>query len=110
MTSGYRLAAAVAVYVLEDQYGRQPFAEEIHAVAAKLVELEGWTDVTADEVVKFLTALYAGQRVDEVLPLQRAFLVSYVLAADLLSSCHREGEWWFDYLDRAEAAIEAAPQ
>lgn len=108
MTTGYRLAAAVAVYVLQDQYGRQPTPEEARAVAEKTVELENWTDITADEVASFLNAFYAGATVDTVMPLDRAVLVSYVLAANLLMSCHRDGEWWFDYLDRAEAAIEDA--
>ena len=108
LTAGYRLAAAIALYVLQDQYGRQPTPAEVRAVADKLVELEGWTDIQSDEVTRYLTALYGGTRVDEVLLLERAFLVSYVLAGDLLSTCRRKTEDWWDYLDRAEAAIEAS--
>jgi hypothetical protein len=108
LTAGYRLAAAIALYILHDQYGRQPTPAEIRAVADKLVELEGWTDIRAEEVVRYLTTLYDGTRVDEVLPLERAFLVSYVLAGDLLSTCRHTTEDWWDYLDRAEAALEAS--
>jgi hypothetical protein len=108
MTAGYRLATAIALYVLEGQYGRFPTADEIRAVADKLVELEGWTDITSDEVVRFLTAVYGRTRVDEVLPLERVLLVSYVLAADLLSACRRKDEKWWDHLDRVEAALESS--
>lgn len=108
MTTAYRLAAAVAVYVLHDQYGRRPTPAEVRAVAEKAAELENWTDVTAGEVTAFLTAYYDGTVVDQVMPIERAALVSFVLATNLLMSCHRDGEWWFDYLDRAEAAIESS--
>jgi hypothetical protein len=107
MTYGAQLASAVGLYVLHDVYGREPTAAEIRAVANKLAEMESWTDVTADEVVLFLSAALAGQRADRVLPLERVAILPYVIAGNLLASCCKEGEWWFDYLDRAESAIEA---
>lgn len=111
MATGYRLAAAVALYVLHDQYGRQPTPDEIRAVADKTAELENWTDITSNEIRDFLTAIYAqNTTADAIMPLKRAVLVSYVLTGDLLSSCRRQDEKWWDYLDRAEAAIEAAPR
>jgi hypothetical protein len=51
-------------------------------------------------------AFYGGATVDTVMPIERAVLVTFVLATNLLMSCHRDGEWWFDYLDRVEAALE----
>jgi hypothetical protein len=108
-TTGYRLAAAVAFYVLHEQYRGEPPPDEIHAVAEEVAELEDWTDLTADEVERFIATYYTGASVDTVMPVERAVLVAYVLAANLLASYHRDGEWWFNYLDRAEAALEAAP-
>jgi hypothetical protein len=106
--TGTQLAAAVAFYVLHEQYRRQPTPKEIPAVAEQVAELEDWTDLTADEIETYIRAYYAGATVDTVMPAGRAVLVSFVLAANLLASYHREGEWWFDYLDRAEAVLEAA--
>jgi hypothetical protein len=109
MTKGVQLAVALALYILHDQYGRTPTEEEIHAVANGVAELESWTDVSSDEVVTALTAAINRVRADQVLPLERALILAYVITGNLLASCHREGEKWWDYLDRAEAVIEATP-
>lgn len=109
MLKGAHLTTAVALYVLNDVYGRRPTSEEIRAVADKLVEMEDWTDVTSDEVFAFLTAAHDRRRLDEVLPPDRIIPLAYLIAGNLLSSCCDEGEFWFNYLDRAEAVIEATP-
>lgn len=109
MTNGARLATAVSLYVLSDVYGRRPTEEELRSVAEKLVQMEDWTDVTSDEVVAFLTAAYDRRRADEVLPVDRIVPLAYVVAGNLLSSCCKDGEFWFNYLDRVESAIEATP-
>lgn len=109
MTEGARLATAVALYVLGDVYGRTPTSEELRAVGDKLVEMEDWTDITSDEVVSFLTAAYQGRWADEIVLAGRIAPVAYVVAANLLASCGRKGEWWFTYLDRVETALEEAP-
>ncbi len=108
MTAGAEIATTVSLYVLTDVYGRKPSHEEIVAVAEKLVEMEDWTDVTADEVVTFLTAAFDGNPMDQILPLDRIGPLAYLTAGNLLSSCCKDGEFWYNYLDRAEAAIEAA--
>jgi hypothetical protein len=109
LTKGAQLAVAVALYVLQDAYGRKLTEQEIRAVADKLVEQEDWTDLTSDEIATFLTAAYDRTSADRVLPLDRVGPVAFVLAGNLLSSCCKEGEWWFNYLDRAEAVLESAP-
>jgi hypothetical protein len=107
MTDGARIASAISLYVLFDSYGRRATSEEIRAVAEKVVELEDWTDITSEEVEAFLDAAYKGDKAVQVLPTGRIAPLAYVIAGNLLSSCHKEGEGWWDYLDRAEAAIEA---
>jgi hypothetical protein len=107
-TAGSRLAVVVAFHVLLDRYGGQPAPEEVRALAEQVAELEDWTDLTADEIELFIGAYFAGTSVDTVMPIERAVLVSFVLAANLLASYRRDGEWWFDHLDRVEAALEAA--
>lgn len=110
MTSGARLATAVALYVLNDVYGQRPTPAELRSVADKLVEMEDWTDVTPDEVTTFLTASYDGARATEVLPADRIAPLAYVIAGNLLSSCCKDGEYWFNYLDRVEAGLEASSE
>lgn len=106
---GMRLATALSLYALSDHYGRTPTNSEIQAVAAKLVEMEHWTDVTSSEVVATLQAAINNTPADEVLPMERTLIVAYVSAGNLLSSAHRDDEKWWDFLNRAEAAIEATP-
>jgi len=110
MTSGARLATAVALYVLNDVYGRRPTPAELRSVADKLVEMEDWTDVTSDEVTTFLTGAYDGARATQVLPANRVAPLAYVIAGNLLSSCCKEGESWFNYLDRAESGLETSTE
>jgi hypothetical protein len=109
VAEGIRLAVALALFVLLDQYGRTPTDTEIRAVSEKVVEMEDWTDVTTDEVFDVIVAAFNHVAADQVLPMQRVIIVPYVTAGNLVSSCHKEGEEWWDYLDRVETAIEASP-
>jgi hypothetical protein len=106
--AGYRLAATVMLVVLHDQHGRPPTADEIARTASGIAERNGWAEITADDVVALVSAISQGQPVNQVLPIERAVLYVYVLAGDLLATLHRSDEQWWDYLDRVEAAVEAA--
>lgn len=48
-------------------------------------------------------------RAAEVLPMERVLLTAYVTAGYLVSFYRRDDEEWWDYLDRAEAVIQATP-
>jgi hypothetical protein len=106
MTKGTQLAVAVSLYVLHEVYGRRPTEAELRAVAGKVADLENWAGVATDEVMAFLTAAFDRTRVDQILPLDRVALLAYVVAGNLLASLCKDGEWWFNYLDRVEAVIE----
>lgn len=106
--SGARLAMAVALYVLRDQSGQTPTEKEIRVVAGDIAKAEDWTDVTPDEITTALNSALGGVRADSVLPMERILLLAYVIAGYLVSSYRRDDDEWWDYLDRAEAAIEAA--
>lgn len=109
LIKGIRLAAAVAVLVVTDlHHGKRPTAAELAEVAADIAAAEDWTDITADEIVILLTAAYDGKRVDDLLPMDRVIAMSFVVTASLLASYRDDGEQWWDYLDRAEAIIEAS--
>jgi hypothetical protein len=108
---GIRLAAAVALFALHDAHdGRRPTNEELAEIAEDMEEDEDWTDVTSDEIVKYLTAAYDKDQVDQVLPMERVIILAFVIAANFVASYRGDDEEWWDYLDRAEAVIEATPE
>jgi len=108
---GIRLAAAVALFALHDAHdGRKPTNAELTEIAADMAEDEDWTDITSDEVVKYATAAYDKVQFDQVLPMERVIILAFVVAANLLASYRGDDEEWWDYLDRAEAVIEATPE
>ena len=104
LIKGIRLCAAVALFVVDDVHcGKRPTTAELAEVAAD----QDWTDVIADEIVVMLTAAYDGTRIDDALPIERVIALSFVATASLLVS-YQEGDGWWNYLDRAEAVIEAS--
>lgn len=104
---GARIAMAVVLYVLEDEYGGRPEPSELRAVATQLAEMEDWADVHADEVVAAVNAAFDGRPGDEVLPPERLYALPFVIAAYTLTAGCPDDEQWWEYLDRAEAAIDA---
>lgn len=111
VTTGIRLAVAVSLVVLHDvQEGAPPTSEELAEFADDIAKAEAdWTDITSEEILKLLTAAYNKVELSEVLPLERVIVLVYVIAANLLGSYRDDNEPWWDYLDRIEAVIEAAP-
>jgi hypothetical protein len=108
VTAGIRLAAAVGLYVLGDQYGARPTREELRLLATEIAASENWAGVAADEVMTYLTAALAETSFEGLLPAARFAVLTYVIGACLLSYFHRPDEKWWTYLDRAEAELEAA--
>jgi len=109
MTHGVRLATAAALFVLHDLHeGDRPTGDELAEIAGDIASAEEWIDVTAAEIAEYLQATCAGGSPDRVLPMERVILLAFVTAANLLASYRSDDEHWWDFLDRAEAAIEAA--
>jgi len=102
------ITLAVILYVLWDQYGSKPTDAETEAVAIEIARAEAWAQPTEAEVVTFLQRLVNGEPLAGTVPTENIYILTFVSAANLLASCHRDDEKWWDYLDRAEAAIEAA--
>lgn len=102
------LAAAISAYVLQDQYGRRPTGEELGRIAAKMDELEQWSGLTEPEFRTGLRIVLGDQigETDRLEP-QAGVALPFVMAAYLLASSAQPPEWWFDYLDRVEAALES---
>lgn len=100
----FTLALAVARFVLIDQYQREPTADEVRRVAAKAAEVEEWSEF-GPEVFEEVARATLDQR-QANLDARMAVAAPFVLAGYLLAAGSEQNEWWFDYLDRVEAALE----
>lgn len=100
------LALAVASFVLYDVHEGKPTPAQTRVVAVKIAEMETWAEPTAEEVEDFLSRLLGGHPFAAVMPPESVIVLSFVVTANLLSSFRKSDEKWWDYLDRAEAAIE----
>ena len=105
------LAIAVCGFVLIDTYGRRPTASETEEIAQVIVDAGGWVPLTVPEVSKFLTVTLDGKPLAQTFGAENAFFLAFIITGTLLGASPKigEGEWWFNYLDRVEAAIEATP-
>ncbi|KXK59781.1 hypothetical protein AWW66_22415 [Micromonospora rosaria] len=103
------LLVAVAGFVLIDLHQGRPNHAQVQVVAEKVAHMEAWANITSDEVAVFMNAILAGRSLAEDLRTEDVVVLAFVVAGSLLSSRELpEGQWWFDYLDQVEAAIEAA--
>jgi hypothetical protein len=99
-----RLALAVVGFVLVDQYGREPTAAEVERVATKAAEVEAWSELDAGVLGEVMRAVL--DRRPANLDARIAVAAPFVVAGYLLAAGSEKSEWWFDYLDRVEAALE----
>jgi hypothetical protein len=104
------LAVAVLSYAIFDTYEGKPTAADVELIAQTVTEMEGWVNLDPVEVREYLTGVLAGKPLSEILDPQSAFFLTFIIAGSVLAASPKisEGEWWFNYLDRVEAAIEAA--
>ncbi|QOC91132.1 hypothetical protein [Micromonospora craniellae] len=103
------LLVAVTHFVVLDAYGGLPTDDEVRDLAETVTDAESWLPVSVDEVEGYLRAVLVGRPLAEVLSPTTAVVLAFAVTGSLLSSrCQPDGEWWFNYLDKVEAAIEAA--
>jgi hypothetical protein len=107
---GLELATAICVFILFEIHEGKPSSQQIDELSADIQRQEEWIGSSAEEVSTFLKAIADHQPVASVLPEASMVVLPYLIAANLLttSASPEEGEWWFKYLDKVEAAIEAA--
>jgi hypothetical protein len=105
---GVELALAVASFIMIDVHSGRPTDEQIRVVADDLAEMETWAEPTSDEIHTFLSHLLSGTPFEEQFSAENVIMLTFIVTAGLLASFHLPDEKWWDYLDRAEAAIEAA--
>jgi len=107
---GLELAVAISGFALFDMYGGKPWAKQVREAASAIAQLAQWLGVTADEANAYFTSLVEGAPLESALDAEAAVPVIFVITATLLAASPRVGqdEWWFNYLDRIEAQLEAA--
>ncbi|WP_416903220.1 hypothetical protein [Micromonospora echinospora] len=104
---GVELTLAVTLFVLQDIHSGRPDSAAIREIASEVAEDEAWSKVSAEEVNTFLSRLVAGEAMADVFSAEEIVVLAYVCAGHLLSSNRQDSEKWWNYLDRAEATIEA---
>ncbi|MFI6762545.1 hypothetical protein ACIBF5_25765 [Micromonospora sp. NPDC050417] len=102
------LTLALIYFLMVDIHEGEPTDAEIRGVAAEIARAEAWARPADAEVTAFLSKLMKREAFAPEVPDENVIILAFVSAANLLSSCRRDEEEWWDYLDRAEAAIEAA--
>ncbi|MET8199317.1 hypothetical protein [Micromonospora taraxaci] len=103
------LLVAVSGFVLIDLHGAKPTPQQIDVLAEEIGRMEGWASITAGEAALFMNAVVEGSPLTKRLTPESVVVLAFVVAGSLLSARPMpEGEWWFNYLDKVEAAIEAA--
>ncbi|MGC5330879.1 hypothetical protein [Micromonospora sp. DT62] len=109
VTKAVELSLAVAAAVLFEVHEGMPSADQVTEISRTIAEQERWSGVRAAEVDSLLQAISTGSPVVAGSGSASA-AVPFVVTANLLAAASQpdEGEWWFNYLDKVEAAIEAA--
>ncbi|MDG4805244.1 hypothetical protein O7634_00535 [Micromonospora sp. WMMD1120] len=96
-------------FILIDLHGARPTPQQVNALAEEISRMEAWAAVSVGEAASFMNAVVAGQPLTERFTPPNAVVLAFVVAGSLLSAKPMpEGQWWFNYLDKVEAAIEAA--
>lgn len=99
---------AICGFVVVDLHGgKRPTDEQVRALAAQVAQTESWVELSADEVADFLH-LVLGEPAREIEVDTGAVMVFVVTASVLAGRPVPEGQYWFNYLDQVEAALEAA--
>ncbi|WBB79300.1 hypothetical protein O7606_24535 [Micromonospora sp. WMMD882] len=109
-TASLELLVAVSLFVLLEAFEGRPANSDLDDLAEELAHMEDSLPFTEDEYRAFLLAILDGVPLESALPPNVSVILAFVVAGSLLSSRQKpEGEWWFDYLDKIEEAIEQAP-
>ncbi|MEU7676882.1 hypothetical protein AB0C42_18965 [Micromonospora taraxaci] len=108
-TAAVGLTLAVNAAVLFEVHDGLPSAHQVDELSRTISHQEQWAGVSAEDAHAVLSAVTTGPppRIENA---AGGMTAVFVVAANLLATASRpdEGEWWFNYLDKVEAAIEAA--
>ncbi|WP_433310753.1 hypothetical protein ACQP0U_23370 [Micromonospora sp. CA-269861] len=109
LTKAVELTLAVNAAVLFEVHDGLPSTHEINELSRNIGHQERWAEVSAADVHAVLSAVTTGNP-PRLASTAGGLSAVFVVAANLLATASQpdEGEWWFNYLDKVEAAIEAA--
>ncbi|MGH3712146.1 MAG: hypothetical protein ACRDT4_01570 [Micromonosporaceae bacterium] len=111
IAQGVELATAIVLVVLSDMFDHGPTRDELRGLAGAIAELEQWARPEPAEVEQYLVGVVDGSPLHDTLATDQIIVLSFLVPASLLAGRTKaeDGNRWFDYLDRVEARIEAAP-
>jgi hypothetical protein len=109
LTKAVELTLAISAAVLFEVHDGPPSREQVNELSRSISHQEEWAEVSTEDAHAVLAALTTGDPRPVTNNVRGAAAV-FVVAANLLATVSQpdEGEWWFNYLDKVEAAIEAA--
>ncbi|KAB1941871.1 hypothetical protein F8271_13635 [Micromonospora sp. ALFpr18c] len=109
LTKAVELTLAVNAAVMFEVHDGLPSMQEVNELSRNVSHQEQWAEVSAADVQAVLAAVSTGNP-PRVANTAGGVSAVFVIAANLLATASQpdEGEWWFNYLDKVEAAIEAA--
>jgi hypothetical protein len=108
---GLELGVAICGFIVIDAYDGKPSREETRLLAEKVASLSAWAGVSAADADRLLDTILSGKPLADSFDAESAINLIFVVTACILAASEKvgDGEWWFNYLDRVESAIEATP-
>ncbi|KXK63275.1 hypothetical protein AWW66_04025 [Micromonospora rosaria] len=107
-STALELLIAVSRFVTSDICAGVPSSAQVTALAAEISATESWSTVSTDEITAFLTLAARDDPAVDGLSAETFVVTAFVVTASLLAMRPKqEGQWWFDYLDQVESALEA---
>nr|MDT0659334.1 hypothetical protein [Micromonospora sp. DSM 115978] len=102
------LALAISAFVLFQVFNGKPSATQISELAARMSRQEKWMGLTAADVESLLGGMLDGEPPRAPLVADTIMVPAILVATNLVASASKpkQGEWWFNYLDKIETAIE----
>lgn len=109
LRQGLQIANAICMFIVFEEYDGRPTVEETRLLAESVAGLSSWAGIRADDANTYFTTVLNGQPLVDAMDAQSAVMLTFLITGNMLASSEKIGkdEWWFNYLDRVEAAIEA---
>jgi hypothetical protein len=102
------LLTLIILWVLAETHDGLPSHHQIAELVQDISQDLASMGATADDVEVYLTTLVNQRVLTDALDTQNVMILSFLIAAYVVAagSHSEQGEWWFDYLDKAEYGIE----
>lgn len=110
LAGAVELVLAVCASVLFEVHDGMPCDRQVSELVVEMGQQEQWASISTQDVEALLAVVVRGDPARLAARPGNPAVIACVVAANLLATASQpdEGEWWFNYLDKVEAAIEAA--